>query len=159
MDKKIKMSIYDYNPFQATVIPSQDELKPYLKNLNEAWISQELIPIIEKCFSSEEERKEIRVEANDYQNIIWHDFFDRVLCYEEQWQDARIESDLWRVMWDYKRATAGSYIKERENLPIKHWFFDFLKLGVIVIFDGDRIRIYGKDAEYIGEYNIKDFDL
>lgn len=53
---------------------------------------------------------------------------------------------------------AASYwgIKVALNLNIKHWFFDFLKLGIIIVFVEGKVKIFGKKGIYLGEYDEKD---
>jgi hypothetical protein len=33
-----------------------------------------------------------------------------------------------------------------------HWFFDFLKLGVMAVFIKGDIKFYGKKGKYLGQY-------
>ncbi len=69
-------------------------------------------------------------------------------------------------VWDQVGAQVGaqvwatSYweIKFIFKLPIKHWFFDFLKLGVMIIFVRGKVKVFGKKGMYLGEYDQKDFE-
>ena len=61
-------------------------------------------------------------------------------------------------MWDQVWATSYWGIKVTLGLPIKHWFFDFLKLGVMIILVQGKVKVFGKKGMFLGEYDRKDFD-
>ena len=58
---------------------------------------------------------------------------------------------------DQVRATSYWGVKIALDLPVKHWFFDFLKLGVMIIFVKDKVKIFGKKGMYLGEYDESEF--
>jgi hypothetical protein len=40
---------------------------------------------------------------------------------------------------------------------MNHWFFDFLKLGVMIVFVQGKVKVFGKKGKYLGEYDMEDF--
>ena len=82
---------------------------------------------------------------------------------------AQVGDQVWDQVWDQVRdqvrdqvgdqvwATSYWAVKVTLGLPIKHWFFDFLKLGVMVVFVQGKIKVFGKRGKYLGEYDQKDF--
>ena len=59
-------------------------------------------------------------------------------------------------VWDQVGAVSYWGVKVSLGLPIKHWFFDFLKLGIMIIFVKGKIKVFGKNGKYLGEYNQSD---
>ena len=55
-------------------------------------------------------------------------------------------------------ATSYWAVKMTFGLPIKHWFFDFLKLGVMVVFVHGKVKVFGKGGKYLGEYDESEFN-
>jgi len=55
-------------------------------------------------------------------------------------------------------ATSYWAIKVVLGLSIKHWFFDFLKLGIMVIFVQGKVKIFGKKGMYLGEYTEEEWN-
>jgi len=64
----------------------------------------------------------------------------------------QVGDQVWAQMW------AVSYwgIRVTLSLPIKHWFFDWLKLGVMVVFVSGKAKVFGKKGKFLGEYDEKD---
>jgi hypothetical protein len=73
----------------------------------------------------------------------------------------QVGDQVWAQVWDQvgDQVWATSYwgIKITLGLPIKHWFFDFLKLGVMIVFVRGKMKIFGKKGKFLGEYDEKDF--
>ena len=67
---------------------------------------------------------------------------------------AQVRAQVGDQVW----ATSYWAIKMTFGLPIKHWFFDFLKLGVMVVFVQGKVKVFGKNGKYLGEYDEKDFN-
>ena len=64
---------------------------------------------------------------------------------------------VWDQVGGQVWATSYWAIKITLELPINHWFFDFLKLGVMVVFVKGKVKVFGKKGKYLGEYNESDF--
>ena len=58
---------------------------------------------------------------------------------------------------DQVYSTSYWGIKVTLGLPIKHWFFDFLKLGVMIVFVQGKVKVFGKKGKFLGEYDEADF--
>jgi hypothetical protein len=67
---------------------------------------------------------------------------------------AQVRDQLWDQIRDQVWATSYWAVKCILELPIKHWYFDFLKLGVMIVFVDGKIKIFGKKGKYLGEYEI-----
>ena len=66
----------------------------------------------------------------------------------------------WAQVWDQVRDQVGatSYwaINLRFSLGLSHWFGDFLKLGVMIVYVQGKAKIFGKKGVYLGEYDQSD---
>ena len=60
-------------------------------------------------------------------------------------------------VWNQVGATSYWGIKIALSLPIRHWFFDFLELGVMIVFVQGKVKVFGKKGKYLGEYSQEDF--
>jgi len=69
---------------------------------------------------------------------------------------AQVGAQVWAQVRDQVRATSYWAIKVVLGLPIKHWFFDFLKLGIMIVFVKGKVKVFGKKGIYLGEYNQSD---
>ena len=99
-----------------------------------------LVPFMDKV------RDKVRDKVSDqvrYQ--VWDQVWDQV-SYQVRYQ-----------VRDQVRATSYWGVKIALDLPVKHWFFDFLKLGVMIIFVKDKVKIFGKKGMYLGEYDESEF--
>ena len=68
----------------------------------------------------------------------------------------QVGDQFWDQVWDQVWTTSYWAIKIVLGLPIKHWFFDFLKLGIMIVFVKGKAKIFGKQGKYLGEYFEKD---
>jgi len=133
-----KTKIGKYNPYQATKIPSLKEMK-----------------------------KRLPAQVGDQ---VWDQVWDQVRAQVWDQAGAQVWDQVGAQVWDQVgaqvRAQVGaqvmatSYwaIKVTLGLPIKHWFFDFLKLGVMVVFVQGKVKVFGKKGKFLGEYDKKDFE-
>ena len=69
---------------------------------------------------------------------------------------AQVRAQVWAQVRAQQYATSYWAIKVILGLPIKHWFFDFLKLGVMVVFVKGKVKVFGKKGKFLGEYNEED---
>ena len=74
----------------------------------------------------------------------------RAQVWDQVWAQVRAQ------VWDQEYATSYWGVKVALNLPIAHWFFDFLKLGVMIVFVQGKVKVFGKKGKYLGEYDEKD---
>ena len=63
---------------------------------------------------------------------------------------------VWIQVGDQVGTTSYWAVKIVLGLPIKHWFFEFIKLGIMIVFVEGKAKIFGKKGKYLGEYNEKD---
>ena len=72
----------------------------------------------------------------------------------------QVRDQVWNQVWNQVGNQVGttSYwaVKIVLGLPIKHWFFEFIKLGIMIVFVEGKAKIFGKKGKYLGEYNEKD---
>src|SRR3990167_3968902 len=88
---------------------------------------------------------------------IWDEIGDQVG--DQVWD--QIGDQVWDQVWDQigDQVWATSYwaVKITLGLPIKHWFFDFLKLGVMILFVSGKVKVFGKKGKFLGEYDEEEF--
>ena len=137
-----KEDLEKYNPYQATKLPSKKVLSPFR---DQVWAQF---------------RDRVRTQIKDR---VWAQVGDQV--------GAQVGGQLWdqvggqvggQVRGQVRgQVWATSYrgVKIALNLPIKHWFFDFLKLGVMIVFVKGKIKVFGKKGMYLGEYDDSEFEL
>ena len=65
----------------------------------------------------------------------------------------QVRGQVWDQVWDQVWATSYWGVKITLGLPIDHWFFDFLKLGVMIVFVTGKVKVFGKKGKYLGEYD------
>ena len=148
-----KTPIERYNPYQATKLPKLEQLKQY-KNLaqvrDQMW-DQVWAQVGDQVWAQVGDQ--MRDQVGDQ---MWAQVWDQV------WDQVRAQvgAQVWAQVGDQVRDQVGatSYwgIKIALDLPIKHWFFDFLKLGVMIIFVKGKVKIFGKRGVFLGEYDEKD---
>jgi hypothetical protein len=68
----------------------------------------------------------------------------------------QVGNQVWNQVRNQVGATSYWAIKLYFGLPISHWFGDFIKLGVMIIFVNGKIKVFGKKGKYLGEYDEKD---
>ena len=83
---------------------------------------------------------------------VWNQVWDQV---GDQVRD-QVWNQVWNQVWDQVRATSYWAVNIHFDLGITHWFGDFLKLGVMIIFVQGKIKVFGKKGKFLGEYNQKD---
>ena len=88
--------------------------------------------------------------------MIWDQVGDQVggQVWEQVWD--QIWDQIWDQVGDQVWATSYWAINIHFDLGISHWFGDFLKLGVMVIFVNGKVKIFGKKGKYLGEYDQKE---
>src|SRR3990167_3484002 len=72
---------------------------------------------------------------------------------------AQVRAQVGDPVGDQVYSTSYWAIKVQLGLPIKHWFFDFLKLGVMIVLVKGKVKIFGKEGIYLGEYDETDLKL
>ena len=65
-------------------------------------------------------------------------------------------AQVWDQVRDQEYSTSYWGVKVALNLPIKHWFFDWLKLGVIIVIVNKKVKIFGKKGKFLGEYDERE---
>lgn len=77
----------------------------------------------------------------------------------------RVRAQVGDQVWDQVRDQVGAQVRATSywgvkitlGLPIKNWFFDFLKLGVMIVVVQGKVKVFGKKGRFLGEYDEKDF--
>ena len=69
----------------------------------------------------------------------------------------QVRGQVWDQIGDQVWATSYWAVKITLGLPIKHWFFDFLKLGVMILFVSGKVKVFGKKGKFLGEYDEEEF--
>ncbi len=160
IEKFKKQPVEKFNPYQAEKLPLLSKIK-------------KLIP--------KSVRDQVRAQVWDQvRNQVWAQVWAQV--WDQVWDQVRaqvrdqvwdqVRAQVWDQVgaqvwdqvgdqvgdqvWDQVWATSYWAIKVTLGLPIKHWFFDFLKLGVMIVFVQGKVKVFGKKGKYLGEYNQKD---
>ena len=63
---------------------------------------------------------------------------------------AQVRNQVWDQVWAIYNILLASMF----DIPVHHWYTDFLKLGIIVIFIDDKMKVFGKKGKYLGEYKV-----
>ena len=164
-----KQPIEKYNPYQATKLPSLKKLRSF-KKLDQVR-DQVWAQVGDQVW--DQVRDQVGAQVRDQ---VWDQVRDQVRDQvgdqvRDQVRDqvgAQVRDQVWAQVrdqvWDQVRDQVGdqvwatSYwaVKLTLGLPVKHWFFDFLKLGVMIVFVKGKAKIFGKKGKYLGEYNESD---
>jgi hypothetical protein len=138
IEKFKKQPIEKYNPYQATKIPSLKAIKKVIPHQvgHQVW---------------NQVGNQVRNQVGDQVwNQVWNQVGDQV------WNQVR--NQVRNQVWNQVRTTSYWAIKVVLGLPIKHWFFNFLKLGVMIVFVEGKVKVFGKKGKYLGEYDQKEFN-
>ena len=149
INKFKKQPIEKYNLYKATKLPT-------LKSIKKA------IP--------KKVRNQVRDQVwNQVRNQVWNQVWDQV--WNQVWNQVgdqvrnqvrnQVRDQVWNQVrnqvrdqvWNQVGAISYWAVKIVLGLPIKHWFFDFLKLGVIIVFVKGKAKVFGKKGKYLGEYS------
>ena len=152
--KKFKKTpLEKFNPYQATKLPSLKEMK---KRLPAQVRDQVWAQVRDQVWAQVSDQ--VRAQVRDQ---VWAQVRDQVWAQVRDQVWAQVRDQVWAQVrdqvWDQVWATSYWAVKVTLGLPIKHWFFDFLKLGVMVVFVKGKVKVFGKKGKYLGEYNESDF--
>ena len=130
-----KFKAEDYNPYQAEKLPSLKEIKEKMKEPIEVVGDQIRYQI----------RYQVGAQVLDQVRVqVWYQVGDQVL---DQVGD-QVLDQVWAVSyWS---------VNTHFELGVSHWFGDFLKLGIMPVFIGGKMKVFGKKGKYLGEYDEKD---
>lgn len=146
-----------YNPYQATELPSAEAIKSMMKNFSQVmgkWgqfssiVRNKLMDQVgEKVM--EQVMEQVRPQVGDQ---VWNQIWNQVR--DQFWN--QIWNQAWNHVWDQVRYqvedTTYFAINTHFNIGISHWFGDFLSLEVMLIFVDGKIKVFGKEGKYLGEY-------
>jgi hypothetical protein len=129
-----------YNPYQATELPSLKTIKEKLKSPLDQVRAQVRDQI----------RKQVGSQICDQVRKQICDQVRKQVC-DQVWD--QVGDQVWDRIW----ATSYWFINVHFELGISHWFGDFLSLGIMPIFVNGKMKIFGKKGMYLGEYDEKEF--
>jgi len=160
-----KTKIEKYNPYQATKLPTLKQLKSFKK----------LAQVGDQVGDQVRDQVGDQVGAQVGDQVgdqVWDQVRAQVWAQvraqvraqvgdqvRDQVRDqvwAQVRAQVWAQVRAQQYATSYWAIKVILGLPIKHWFFDFLKLGVMVVFVKGKVKVFGKKGKFLGEYNEED---
>jgi len=175
--KSFKYSDKKFNPYQATKLPPVEEIKKAIpvKVRNQVWSqvwSQVRSQVWSQVWSQVGSQVWSQVGGQVWSQVggqvrsqvgdqVWSQVWGQVggQVGGQVWGQVRsqvggqVGGQVWSQVW------AVSYwgIKTQLGLSIKHWFFDFLKLGIMIVFVKGKAKVFGKKGKFLGEYDIKEF--
>lgn len=139
---------------------TQDQLATWLKDVSDEWdklldpkfkrLAKKVNPLLLTFQDKIEKFKKDDIEKyNPYQaekmpSLTEIKKFPQLAQVGDQVGD-QVRDQVW--------ATSYWGIKITLGLPIHHWFFDFLKLGVMIVFVKGKVKVFGKGGKYLGEYD------
>jgi len=161
-----KEDLEKYNPYQATKLPSKKVLSPFRDQVWAQFRDRVRTQIKDRVWAQVGDQVGAQVGGQ-----LWDQVRDQV------W--AQVGGQVWGQvggqLWDQVGGQVGGQVRGQVrgqvwatsyrgvkialNLPIKHWFFDFLKLGVMIVFVKGKIKVFGKKGMYLGEYDDSEFEL
>ena len=175
-NKKIKsFKVSDKtNPYQAENIPDIKTLKKALpKKVRDQVGDQVWNQVGDQVRNQvgDQVRNQVRDQVrNQVRNQVWDQVWNQVG--DQVWNQVgdqvrnqvgdqvwnQVRNQVWDQVWNQVGATSYWAVKMTLGLPIKHWFFDFLKLGVMVVFVHGKVKVFGKGGKYLGEYDESEFN-
>jgi hypothetical protein len=153
-----KTNIEKYNPYKATRLPALKTIKVKMpkKVWDQVWgqvRDQVRDQVGDQVWGQvrDQVRDQVRGQVGDQ---VWGQAGDQV------WGQVRdqVRDQVWGQVWDQVYSTSYWAIKVVLGLPIKHWFFDFLKLGIMIVFVQGKVKVFGKKGKFLGEYSRKEWD-
>ena len=84
---------------------------------------------------------------------LWAQVWDQVR--DQVWAQVRdqVGAQVWAQVGGQVRATSYWAMNIYFSLGIIHPFFDFLKLGVMVVFLKGKVKVFGKKGKFLGEFD------
>ena len=149
LGKKVtKSQIAKYNPYQATKLPSIEDIASKIPDQvgDQVWNQ-----VRDQVWNQVRDQVGDQV-WNQVRDQVWNQVGDQV------WN--QVGDQVWNQVgdqvWNQVGATSYWAVNVYFELNISHWFFDFLKLGIMIVFVQDKAKIFGKKGKYLGEYDQKD---
>jgi hypothetical protein len=85
----------------------------------------------------------------------------RAQVWDQVWAQVRaqVRAQVWDQVWAQVRAQeyiCGYYaVKEFMNLDYDHPAFEFIRMGVMVVSVNGKLKVFGKDGKFLGEFDDK----
>ncbi len=169
IEKFKKQPIEKFNPYQAEKLPSLSKIKRFIPKLVRARVSNQVgnqvrnqvwdqvgIPVWNQVGTQVWNQVSNQVGAQVWNQVgnqvgtqVWNQVSNQV--------GAQVWNQVGIPVWNQVGATSYWGIKIALSLPIRHWFFDFLELGVMIVFVQGKVKVFGKKGKYLGEYSQEDF--
>jgi hypothetical protein len=127
-----KQPIERFNPYQATKLPKLEAIRKVMPKAVRAQVWDQV-------------GAQVRAQ-------VW----DQVGAQVRDQVGDQVRDQVGDQVRAQEYSTSYWAIKLTLGLPIKHWFFDFLKLGIMIVFVKGKIKVFGKKGKYLGEYDSKD---
>ena len=158
IEKFKKEDIEKYNPYQATKLPRLEDIKKKIPVQVRAQVwAQVRAQVRAQVWAQVRDQVGAQVRDQVWAQV-WAQVRDQVGDQVGDQVLSQVGDQVWDQVRDQVRATSYWAIKLTLGIPIKHWFFDFLKLGVMIMFVRGKVKVFGKKGMYLGEYDQKDFE-
>ena len=167
----------DYNPYQATKLPTlktiKDKIKEPLKLFGDQVWAQAGYQV------GSQVRAQVWAQVGSQ---VWAQVGDQVWA-QDGYQvgdqvvaqvRAQVGDQVWAQVGDQVWAQAGYQVGDQVGaqvdttsfwavnihfeLGVSHWFGDFLSLGIMPIFVNGKMKVFGKKGKYLGEYDMSEFE-
>jgi hypothetical protein len=129
--KDIRQRLYNYipqNPITAETMPEQSKIKKILAQVGaQVWAQ------------------------------VWDQVRDQVR--DQGWAQVgaqvgdQVWDQVWAQVWDQVWVFAYYAIKLFLDLPYEHPAFDLVRLGIIVVTVDGKVKVFGKDGKFLGEFD------
>jgi hypothetical protein len=173
--KKInkKFNPEKYNPYKATKLPSLEDIKNTgLRNQVKNQVGDQVWDQVGDQVGDQvwdQMRNKVKNQVGNQvwdqvRNHVWNQVWNQVLnqvrnqVMNQVWDQVgnQVWNQVLNQVWDQMRITSYWAINIYFNLGITHWISKLLDLGIMVIFVQGKIKVFGKNGKYLGEYNESD---
>ena len=136
------------NPITATQLPPEKDVKKILKKVRNQVRNQ----------VRDQVGNQVRDQVGDQvRDQVWDQVRDQV---GDQVRDQvgdqvrnQVRDQVWNQVWDQVCTISYWAVKKFCNLKYEHPVFDLIRMGVIVVHLNGKIKIYGKNGKFLGEYD------
>ena len=143
--KFTKAQLAKYNPYQATKLPTAKKIASAVRSQVEGQVWGQ---VGDQVWGQVEYQVAYQVRSQVQDQVegqVWGQVRSQV--------QGKVQSQVWNQVRNQVRATSYWAVNIYFNLGISHWFGDFLKLGIMIVYTGGKAKVFGKKGEYLGEYD------
>jgi O-acetyl-ADP-ribose deacetylase (regulator of RNase III) len=170
LESKVKFDPKKYNPYKATKLPTLNKMFTcFSPEVGDQVWNQVRNQVGDQVWNQVGDQvwNQVWDQVGDQVwdqvgDQVWNQVGDQV--WNQVWDQVgdQVRDQVWNQVrdqvWDQVWATSYWAVNVEFSLGLSHWFYDFLKLGVMLIFVQGKIKVFGKKGVFLGEYSKEEVE-